>query len=268
MSKFSGKRVLITGGCSGIGLIMARKSLERGAEVVIWDINQEAIDNVTAELSKISTTKGYCVDISSPEQVEAAAKKVKSEMGKIDIIINNAGIVVGKSFAGHTTKDIEHTMGINTNGAMYVTKAFLEDMIAQNSGHICNIASSAGYVPNPNMSVYAASKWAVVGWSESIRVEFKKMGHAINVTTIMPYFISTGMFEGVKSRIPILKPEKAAEKIIRAIERNVKIKSIYWILYPFTRTIQGLLPTSWFDFVADKIFAIYNTMDKFTGRKK
>ncbi len=268
MNKFSQKVVLITGGCSGIGYIMARKALERGAaKVVIWDINQEAIDKSIGELSTLGEVVGYRVDISNSEDVAEVAAKVKSDVGKIDILINNAGIVVGKSFTEHTTTDIDRTMAVNTAGAMYVTKAFIDDMISNDVGHICNIASSAGYVANPNMSVYAASKWAVVGWSDSVRLELKKIGSQVRVSTIMPYFISTGMFEGVKSRIPIIKPEKAAEKIIRSIERNVKLRSIYWVLYPFTRLLQGILPLSVYDFIVEKIFGIYNSMDKFTGRK-
>ncbi len=269
MSKFKSKNVLITGGCSGIGFIMARKALERGAErVIIWDINQTAIDKSIDQLSKIGETIGYQLDISDSASVITTAAKVKSDIGKIDILINNAGIVVGKSFIEHTIDDIDRTIGINTNGAMYITSCFLGDMIEKNQGHICNIASSAGYVANPKMSVYAASKWAVVGWSDSLRIELKKSQSSVKVTTIMPYFINTGMFDGVKSRIPILKPEKAAERIIRSIERDVKLRSIYWILYPFTRLLQGILPLCAFDFVADKLFGIYNTMSKFTGRKK
>lgn len=268
MSKFNNKTVLITGGCSGIGLIMARKSLERGAKVVVWDINKEAIEKTVSNLSKIGSISGYCVDISNSENVMQSAQIVKAEVGKIDILINNAGIVVGKSFAEHSIADIDKTIAINTNGAMYVTKAFIDEMIESNSGHICNIASSAGYVSNPNMSVYAASKWAVVGWSDSVRIELKQNRSKVRVTTIMPYFINTGMFDGVKSRIPILKPEKAAEKILRSIERNVIMRSIYWILYPFTRLLQGLLPIQAFDFIADKVFGIYDTMSKFKGRNK
>ncbi|MFI3286178.1 MAG: SDR family oxidoreductase [Rikenellaceae bacterium] len=267
MSKFKNKTILITGGCSGIGLIMARKSLERGGNVVVWDINQTAIDQTISSISHLGRINGYCVDISSSEEVAVAAERVKTEVGRVDILINNAGIVVGKSFIEHSIIEIDRTMSINTNGAMYVTKAFLDEMISNDSGHICNIASSAGYVANPNMSVYAASKWAVVGWSDSVRLELRKMRSKVRVTTLMPYFINTGMFDGVKSRIPILKPEKAAEKVIRAIERNVKLKSLYWILYPFTRLLQGLLPLTAFDFVAGKIFGIYNSMDKFLGRR-
>ena len=82
-------------------------------------------------------------------------------------------------------------MQINTNAPMYVCIEFLEDMMNQNSGHICNIASSAAIVSNPKMSVYAASKWAITGWSDSLRLEMKQLRKNVNVTTILPYYINT-----------------------------------------------------------------------------
>ena len=118
--------------------------------------------------------------------------------------------------------EIVRTMDINTNAPMFVTLEFLGDMIDQNSGHICNIASSGGIISNPKMSVYAASKWAVIGWSDSLRIEMIQMEKNIHVTTIMPYYINTGMFDGVRSKIPILEPESTALKIIRSIEKEQK----------------------------------------------
>lgn len=117
------------------------------------------------------------------------------------------------------------------------------------------------------MSVYAASKWATVGWSDSLRLEMQQLQKDINVTTIMPFYISTGMFTGVRSKLlPILKPEPTAEKIIRAIETKRKMLAMplpYW----FIRICQGILPLPVFDWVMEHIFGIYKSMDKFTGRK-
>ncbi len=264
MTKFKSKRVLVTGGCSGIGKIMARKALERGASVVVWDINQQSIDNTVAELSALGTIEGHRVDISQNDEVEAVARQV----GAVDILINNAGIVVGKQFIEHSVEDINRTMSINTLGAIYVTRAFLGSMIEQKVGHVCNIASSAGMVGNPNMSLYAASKWAVVGWSDSLRLEMAKAKTGVKVTTIMPYYINTGMFDGVRSRIPILKPEKAAERIMRCIERNTKMRTLPRYLLSLTRTLQGILSIGAFDFAAGKVFGIYDTMNDFKGRAK
>ena len=151
---------------------------------------------------------------------------------------------------------------------MYVTKAFLDGMLAQNSGHICNIASSGGLISNPKMSVYAASKWAVIGWSDSLRLEMKQMKKAVRVTTIMPYYIHTGMFAGVRSRIPILEPEAAALTIVKAIERNKTMVTIPGYIYRVTRLAQALLPIAVFDWFAGSVLGIYKTMEHFVGRKK
>ena len=133
---------------------------------------------------------------------------------------------------------------------------------------ICNIASSGGLISNPKMSVYAASKWAVIGWSDSLRLEMKQMKKDVHVTTIMPYYIHTGMFEGVRSRIPILEPEAAALTIVKAIERNKTMVTIPGYIYRTTRLAQALLPIAVFDWFAGSVLGIYGTMEHFVGRKK
>ncbi len=264
---FKSKNIIITGGASGIGRIMAREFLKRGATVIVWDMSQPNIEATNDELSSLGSLKIQRVDITDTSNIKMAAEELRKELGDIDIIINNAGVVVGGSFAEQTIENIDRVMKINTNGAMYVTHEFLGDMIRRDSGYICNIASSAGTISNPNMSVYVASKWATFGWSDSLRLELKRSGSKVGVTTILPYYINTGMFDGVESRIPILKPEHAARVIIESIEHKRPIRSIYSWMYNTTRFMQGLLPSSWVEFILDKVFRIYNTMDHFTGRK-
>ena len=267
MKNLTGKTVLITGGASGIGKIMARLMLERKAKVIIWDISQANIEDTKTSFSNDKEVFYYKVDISDLSQLEETARKVKQEIGVVDVLINNAGIIVGKYFNDHTVTDIAKTMEINTLAPMYVCREFLGDMIHQNSGHICNIASSGGLISNPKMSVYAASKWALIGWSDSLRLELKQMNKAVNVTTIMPYYINTGMFAGVQSKIPILEPEAAALRIVKAIEQNKKMLTIPGYIYRLTRICQGILPINTFDWFADKVLGIYKTMEHFTGRK-
>lgn len=267
MKNFHGKKVLITGGASGIGKIMGRIFLEKGAELIIWDINQNNINETVAEFSSLGKTHTFIVDVSSVEMIQSTAKTVLNTIGTVDILINNAGIVVGKYFHEHTTSEIEKTMGINANAPMFITQEFLPEMIQQNSGYICNIASSAGLISNPKMSVYAASKWAVTGWSDSLRIEMKKLKLNIGVTTVTPYYINTGMFDGVKSLIPILKPEKVAKKIVKAIEKNKIYMSMPWSVR-FVRFGQGIMPVWFFDWFIGDVMGIYKTMDMFKGRKK
>lgn len=268
MNHFKDKIVLITGGASGIGKIMARLMLAREAKVIIWDISQENIDATRNEFSNSKNLFSYQVDVSDVGQIQETAKMVKQEAGVVDVLINNAGIIVGKFFNEHAVADISRTMEINAMGPMYVTQEFLGDMIQQNSGHICNIASSGGLISNPKMSVYAASKWAVIGWSDSLRLEMKQMNKDVSITTILPYYIHTGMFEGVQSRIPILEPEAAALTIVKAIEKNKKMITMPGYIYRVTRFAQAILPITVFDWFAGKVLGIYKTMEHFTGRKK
>lgn len=262
------KTVLITGGASGIGRIMVRLMLERGARVIIWDIDRESMDGTIAEFSNKGPLFAYHVDVSDVGQIQDTAKKVRSEIGIVDVLINNAGIIVGKYFNEHTVSDISKTMEINANAPMYITREFIGDMLDQNSGHICNIASSGGLVSNPKMSVYAASKWSLIGWSDSLRLEMKQTKKKVNVTTIMPYYINTGMFEGVESKIPILEPEAVALTIVKAIEKDKKLISIPGYIYRFTRFGQAIMSINVFDWFAGDVLGIYRTMANFRGRKK
>ncbi len=267
--KFRNANVLITGGASGIGRIMGRMALERGAScLVIWDINPQNIAITTKELSKIGKVRGYIVDVSNNESVIEGYNKVINELGSVDILINCAGIVTSnKTFDKITTDEIVRTMNINTIAPMLVTRAMLPDMIRRNRGHVCTITSAGGMLSNPKMSVYAASKWGATGWSDSVRIELQNMKSDVHVTTVAPYYINTGMFDGVRSRIiPILKPEYAARKIIGAIEKNRAFKGIPFGFH-FIRFWQAVLPTRLFDWLFGEVFGIYHTMDEFTGRK-
>lgn len=266
--KLENSTVLITGGASGIGQIMARLMLERKAKVILWDINQSNLDSSIASFSSMGQIVGYRVDISKPEQIQAAAKQVLRDHGGIDVLINNAGIIVGKYFHDHSTQEILNTMDINATAPMLVAAEFLGNMLQKNSGHICNIASSGGIVSNPKMSVYAGSKWSLIGWSDSLRLEMKQLKKNINVTTIMPYYINTGMFDGVKSKIPILDPEAAALTIVKAIEKNKKMITIPGYIYRLTRFGQAVMSINMFDWFAGDVLGIYKTMQDFTGRKK
>ena len=268
--KFENANVLITGGASGIGRIMGRMALEKGAaHLIIWDINPSSIEAARQEFGRIGKVKGYIVDVSDNRKVKEAYQATVNECGDIDILINNAGIITSnKTFDLQTEDEILRTMKINTIAPMFVARAMLPDMLKRNRGHICTIASAGGMLSNPKMSVYAASKWGVIGWSDSVRIELQEMKSNVKVTTIAPYYINTGMFDGVRSRIiPILKPEYVAKKVIRAIEHNKIFKGIPFGFH-FIRFWQTVLPTRTFDFFFGKVFGIYHAMDNFTGRKE
>ena len=237
---------------------MGRMALEKGARTfIIWDINITAIENVRKELAPYGN-----------EIVTLAYKKTVADCGDIDIVINCAGIITSnKTFDQMTSDEILRTMNINTIAPMFVARAVLPDMLKRNRGHICTIASAGGMLSNPKMSVYAASKWGVIGWSDSVRIELQDSRSDVHITTVAPYYINTGMFDGVKSRIiPILKPEYVARRVIKGIERNKTFCGIPFGFH-FIRFWQAILPTRVFDWLFGELFGIYHTMDDFTGRK-
>lgn len=267
--KLENANILITGGASGIGRLMGRMALEKGARCfIIWDINLTGIQKTEQELSRYGKVKGYLVDVSDNQKVTETYRQTVADCGAIDILINCAGIITSnKTFDQMGPDEITRTMNINTIAPMLVARAMLPDMLRRDHGHICNITSAGGMLSNPKMSVYAASKWGATGWSDSVRIELQEMKSNVHVTTVAPYYINTGMFDGVKSRIiPILKPEYVSKRILRAIERNTSFRGIPFGFH-FIRFWQAILPTRLFDWFFGKVFGIYHAMDDFTGRK-
>ncbi|MGF3056111.1 SDR family NAD(P)-dependent oxidoreductase [Microbacterium sp. YY-01] len=269
----AGAVVLITGGARGMGELYARRAIAaRARAVVLWDVDEAAVHHTAALLSASGVdVRAYCVDISRLDEIRTAAQRVRADVGAPDIVINNAGIVRGVPFWQHDPeRDIEATMRVNTLAAMWLTREFLPDMMADTARakRILNIASAAGTLANPNMSVYAASKWAMIGWSDSLRLELRRDGYRhIAVTTFCPSYISTGMFEGARGPLftPIMKPDAATAAAWRGMRRGTP-----FVLRPWTvklaMALRGILPTRAWDFVADRVFNVYSSMDAFTGR--
>lgn len=268
MSEIRGRTVLVTGGASGIGRLMGRRFLEEGAaRLVIWDVQQAAMDQAVAALRALGhDVSGYVVDLADPQRIQAAARAMETDAIAVDVLINNAGIIVGKQFVEHSYADIARTLDVNTLAPMYVARELLPGMLARHGGHIVNIASAAGLVSNPKMSVYCASKWAVIGWSDSLRIEMERGDTGVKVTTVMPYYIDTGMFAGVRSPvIPILKPDYVANRIVAAVRSDRILLRLPWLvnLVPLLR---ALLPAHWFDRIGGEWLGVYHSMDDFKGR--
>ncbi|TYP93894.1 all-trans-retinol dehydrogenase (NAD+) [Fodinibius salinus] len=267
MSTIANSHILITGGASGIGLKMGKNALERGAsKLVIWDINTEKLEECNKQLANFrDRIHTYKVDVSDPEQIYQSAKKLQAEINHLDILINNAGVVVGQPFQKQNMANINKTIAVNLLGVMHTTRAFLPQMIERSTGHIVNIASAVAHMGNPNMSVYAGSKWGVRGWSESLRIELNNQN--VTVTSVEPGYIDTGMFKGVTPPLltPLLDPENLSRRILRAVEKNkMHLRTPFMVkILPF---LKGILPTKVFDFVAGKLFKAYHSMDTFTGR--
>jgi len=214
---FKNKIVLVTGGAMGIGKLMSKKLRKQGAIVVIWDINDAAL----SKMKQIGFWT-YVVDVSNRAAVLECQKLVKQDVGIIDVLINNAGVVVGESLLNLREKDIRKTLEVNVLSHFWTCQAFLPDMVHRDSGHIVTISSMVAFGGVRGLTDYVASKFASRGFAESLRRELK--GTNIKTTIAHPYMINTGMFKGAKGMgglwkffTSTLDPDYAAQEILNGI---------------------------------------------------
>jgi all-trans-retinol dehydrogenase (NAD+) len=269
MTALAGKKVLITGVASGIGWLMAHKFAKKGATIIGWDIREDNLARLAEELR--STGAGhrmYTCDITQREGVYATAERVLGEVGHVEILINNAGVVSGKRFLDLPDEQIERTVQVNTLALFWATRAFLPAMIAKNSGHVVTIASAAGLVGISGLADYCASKFGAVGFDEALRGELRKVAPRVKTTLVCPYYIDTGMFEGVRTRFPLLLPilgeEQVTERIVAAVQRDERLL----VMPPLVRLVPmfRLLPVGIFDSIAE-LLGLNVSMDTFQGRE-
>jgi all-trans-retinol dehydrogenase (NAD+) len=267
MTELRGAHVLITGAASGLGRRMALGIAKRGgAGLSLWDVNRTGLAKVVEAVEALGCkAQSVVCDISDRSAVYAAAKQVAEP---VDILINNAGVVSGKSLLEIPDAQIQRNLEINVHSLFWMIKAFAPAMVERNQGHIVTIASAAGLIGVPRLTDYCAAKSAAVGLDESLRVELKARAPGVRTTVVCPYYIDTGMFEGVKTRfsflLPILKEEKAVDKILGAIERDRA--QLHMPLMVHSIPLLRLLPVSWFDAIA-RFMGISASMDDFVGRK-
>jgi all-trans-retinol dehydrogenase (NAD+) len=260
--------VLITGGGSGIGRLMALDFASRGARVVIWDRDGEALKQTESEaLGKGLSIRAMICDVSRREDVYRQAELLVQEAGPVDILVNNAGVVSGTPILETPDDRIETTIQVNVLALFWTAKAFLPAMIRRNSGHIVTISSAAGLIGVRGLADYCASKFAAYGFDESIRMELRRIKSKVKTTVVCPFFIDTGMFTGVKTRFPLLLPVIKSPRAAAAIVRAVLKDKPRLIMPPFVATlfILRLFPLGLFDRIAS-FFGINHAMDEFKGR--
>ncbi|NUM71674.1 MAG: SDR family NAD(P)-dependent oxidoreductase [Ignavibacteriaceae bacterium] len=265
---------VVTGGAKGIGLATTKRLLAEGCKVTIWDIDGKAIDDVIAGLNSKGKLFGDVVDVTDKEIVYSAAARAIEQMGKVDILVNNAGYVMGGDFLDQPDEIWEKTIDINLTSFIYTTRAFLPGMYERNRGHIINISSAAGGLGVPGLSVYAATKWAVWGLTESLRFEAINAGKkGVRYSSIHPSYIKTGLFEGARIPFPgsLLVPLVENHDVIaKAIVESAIKKGRYSPKRPVTVNLtartRALLP----DFLFQKVLMLLKipqSMKTWHGRR-
>jgi len=221
-----GEIALITGGSGALGQCLAEELLKEGATVVLWDLNEKLLLEAKEKLSKFSNNIHIFVcDITNRTKVYEVADRVKKEIGNVSILLNNAGVMSGKTILEQSDEVVERTIQVNSLALFWTTKAFLPHMIKEKKGYIVNVASTAGVFCANGLVDYCASKAAAIAFSRTLRLELhqlNKLDEMIHVTCICPYAIKTPLVTGWQHPpgLRSLKPNQVAKDIIWHMKMN------------------------------------------------
>lgn len=253
MARYAQQKILVTGAGSGIGRATALAFAREGAHVIAVDVGEAGL----AETKKLGgAAETHICDVSSESAMRALAETVNAAHGALDVLVNNAGIGASGRFLDTSIATWDKVHAVNVRGVMLGCKFFLPPMVARGRGHVVNTASMAGYFAAPDLPVYAASKYAVLGFSESLRIDLA--GKGIGVSAICPGIINTNIVattvaEGAaakwqKGAVAFYQkrnygPEKVAAAILGAVRRNravVPVSPEAWFGWYLKRLCPGL----------------------------
>jgi all-trans-retinol dehydrogenase (NAD+) len=267
------QKALVTGGAGGIGRATVKRLLALGAKVAVWDFNQESLDEFARECSDA----GHIIhpeicDITDADAVSSALQRSVAAMGGLSILVNNAGYVAPGYFEDRDFEVWSRTMEVNVEALMRLSYLALPHLKAEHRSSMINISSAAGVLGTAGLTAYSAAKWAVWGFSESLRQEMHVLGvKNLHIGTIHPVYLKTGMFEG--SRVSglgglIVPGVKSHDHVARAIVRSIATKRNRRML-PRTVALaiffRAILPDRWFQSFL-RILNIHHSMDGFQGK--
>jgi 3-oxoacyl-[acyl-carrier protein] reductase len=230
MENLKGKKALITGGSRGLGKATAIAFAKEGMDVAITGRNEAQLQSTVAELKTLGVQATYAVfDVGNYEEVKIGIQKIMNDFGSVDVLVNNAGIAAFGTLLDMEVEQWSAIIQTNLMGMYYVTKEILPYLIEKNQGDIFNVASTAGLNGNATTSAYSASKFAVIGMSESLMKEVRK--NNIRVCTLTPSTIASdmslelGITDGNTEKV--LQPEDFAELIVATLQlpRRAMLKS-------------------------------------------
>lgn len=269
MKDLKGKVVLITGAARGMGRLHAYNFAREGSRVVLVDVDEKALDEAAGEMGDAGfTVHPYVLDIADRDACFELAGKVEAEVGPIDVLINNAAVVRNEYVMEMSEQGFRRITDVNYLGQIWMMHAVVPGMLQRRSGHVVNICSIAGKVAPPKLGAYNATKFALIGLTDTIRQELK--GTGVRFTIVNPGYISTGMFEGAK--VPLVTgwqdPQKVADALLSAVKKNRAEVFVPWFMTRVAAFVRGL----GFPWLVDFPFGMlgakksFETMDRDRGR--
>ncbi len=236
MKSLKDKVVVITGAGSGIGRALALDLAGKDAVLALSDVDEEGLAETVVLAEKVGAeVRSDRLDVADRDAFAAYAESVAEQFGRVNVVINNAGVALAGDFVDLEMKDIDWIIGVNFWGVVHGTKFFLPHLIESGDGHLVNISSLFGLVSMPGQSMYNASKYAVRGMTEAIREEMLISGHKVGVTAVHPGGIKTAIARNARvsdhedktataklfdEKLARMTPEKAAAIIVKGITRN------------------------------------------------
>lgn len=231
------KVVVVTGAASGIGRALALLLAKRGCHLALADIDEAGLSETAALVGNRVRVSRHKLDISDRAAVAAFPQLVLSHHGQVDVVINNAGVALGGSFAQLSTRDFDWLMGVNFTGSVDMTRAFLPLLKQRPKAQLVNVSSLFGLIAPPGQTAYAAAKFALRGFSEALRNELLAEGSSVGVTVVHPGGVRTKIAESARNGAAMsaaeaeqvqarfrkalrLSPERAAETIVHGLERR------------------------------------------------
>jgi NAD(P)-dependent dehydrogenase (short-subunit alcohol dehydrogenase family) len=236
---YAGRTAVVTGAASGIGRALAVALAGRGANLAISDVDAQGLAATERACGERGVTvKAYHLDVADRQGVLAHAEQVVSELGKVNLVVNNAGVAVAGTIADTTFEDLDWLLAINLGGVINGTKAFLPHLIASGDGHLVNLSSVFGLIAPAYNGIYATSKFAVRAFTESLRQEMKMAGHPVSVHAVHPGGIRTNIARNARirpsareaassddparefERVARTSPQRAAARILEGVDRD------------------------------------------------